>query len=507
MKSNSAVTCLPANVWALLLLLVVFVDAKCDWAKRPCQVGLVNSAYSRHAEQVKEHLAKAPRGLHRKKRQISISKLSGTGDNGGTLFAYHGNINIGTPAQSFNILFDTGSQQLWVQSKATGNGLNPSGNFFDASQSSTHVTLNKAADPIQYVDGTTVTGVLAKDVVAINDLSIPDLTFELANTVTSKTDTTGTTLPSNDTQTDGIMGLSFPLPGDEDAGLSFWDRLVSDKKVTSPAFGYFIDDTNTNGGLTFGGVDQARINGEVKYVNLTPSGIDPNGKPLYFFWQSVLTAITVGDATVAQTSKAAQVEVPDQLAVVFDTGTSLAVIPGPVADAINTRLGLQIATDAEPYLYVADCSDGKIPSGMPDVTLSFGSTNITITAEEYLFFQPAEQPGVIACVSGFAGQDITTASASGSGNSKLLFPSGILGNVFLRRFYTVFNSGSKTVGFAIANRNTGIGPRLTSLPSSTLPPPAGTHSAAPSLRRASGRWFTHPTVVWALAAAVCQFTY
>ncbi|KAI8588853.1 aspartic peptidase domain-containing protein [Geranomyces variabilis] len=410
-----------------------------------CHVPLANPKFLEHKVKIQSLISTAPRLSTRKihsKRQIAIDPLVGTGDTGGTLFAYHGQLAVGSPSQKFNILFDTGSQQLWLQSKGTTGGVNTAGNSFDATKSSTFKNTGVAAEAITYVDGTSVTGTLVQDVVSISNLTIPNLTFELATSITS-----------NSSDMDGIMGMSFSLPATQSTPNepTFFERLVADNKVTSPVFGYFIDNTNAGGGLTFGGIDQARVNGAFTTLPVAPSGQDANRNDVYLFWQSLLTSISFE-------GHAGSLSMGDNFAVVFDTGTSLAVLPVRTAATLNSALGMQRASQSEPSadLYVMDCSDGQIPSNLPNIDFTFGSQVISITPQEYIFFQAGSRPGQIACVSGFAGQDITSPSTVGGGQSSALLPSAIFGNVFLRRFYTVFNIKDHTVQLAIANRGANV---------------------------------------------------
>ncbi|MBN3287235.1 PKP1 protein, partial [Polyodon spathula] len=72
---------------------------------------------------------------------------------------YYGVISIGTPPQSFNVLFDTGSANLWVPSVYCSSYACSNHNKFNPSQSSTYQALNTALS-ITYGTGS-MTGFLA----------------------------------------------------------------------------------------------------------------------------------------------------------------------------------------------------------------------------------------------------------------------------------------------------------------------------------------------------------
>ena len=80
-----------------------------------------------------------------------------------------------------------------------------------------------------------------------------------------------------------------------------------------------------------------------------------------------------------------------------------------------------------------DCE--KIPS-MPDVVLSIGGRDFTLTAEQYVL--QVEAMGQKQCISGFMGLEIPPP----------LGPLWILGDVFIGPYHTVFDYGQERIGFA-----------------------------------------------------------
>ena len=90
-----------------------------------------------------------------------------------TYFA--GRISIGTPPQTFVVLFDTGSSHLWVpnfRAQVKGCGTFPAYDHRASStseQNCTHVTLDAGSPPIS--------GYLSVDTVTIGELALPGITF------------------------------------------------------------------------------------------------------------------------------------------------------------------------------------------------------------------------------------------------------------------------------------------------------------------------------------------
>lgn len=105
-------------------------------------------------------------------------------------------------------------------------------------------------------------------------------------------------------------------------------------------------------------------------------------------------------------------------------GTSLIALPTDIAEIINNQIGAKKNWAGQ---YTVECDTIK---SLPDLTLYFGGKPYTLTAEDYIL----QVQGT--CLSAFTGIDIPGT------------PLWIIGDVFLRKYYTVYDKGRDAVGFA-----------------------------------------------------------
>ena len=121
-------------------------------------------------------------------------------------------------------------------------------------------------------------------------------------------------------------------------------------------------------------------------------------------------------------------------------------LPTDVAEMINTQIGAKRGWNGQ---YTVDCS--TVPS-LPDLTFTFDGKPYPIKATDYIL----EVQGT--CISSFTGMDINLPGGSLWIIGKLyscqilillLSVMGV-GDVFLRRYYTVYDLERDAVGFALA---------------------------------------------------------
>jgi predicted aspartyl protease len=308
---------------------------------------------------------------------------------------YYITVEIGTPPQSFTVVGDTGSSNVWVPStKCTNCGSKAK---FDSSKSSTY-QANGTAFNIMYGSGP-VSGYLSEDTISIGGLAVTKKFAEI-------TDVSGLGPAFALSQMDGIVGFAFDSIS-VDHLTPFFHALIEAGKLDEPVFSFYLSNTNgQNGELTLGGTDESKYTGGITWIPLTSET----------YWAFELKGFNInGNNMVSGVNMA-----------IADTGTSLLAVPKADMKAIATAVG---ATPffLNPNEYTVDCS--KI-SSMPNIEVALDGASFTITPQQYVLNEENT-----VCLLGIMGIDLPE-------------PLIILGDVFLRTVYSVFDFGNQRIGFA-----------------------------------------------------------
>eukprot|EP00055_Hartaetosiga_balthica_P008148 m.29334 g.29334 ORF g.29334 m.29334 type:complete len:381 (+) comp6142_c0_seq1:82-1224(+) len=317
---------------------------------------------------------------------------------------YYGPISIGTPAQFFKVVFDTGSSNLWVPGLSCKSLACDVHKKYDSSKSSTY-TKNGTFFSIQYGSGA-LTGFLDIDKVCAGDACVAQQTFAESTVEPGLAFVAG--------KFDGILGMGWTEIS-VDQVVPFWYNLVKEGTVDKNMYSFWLDrnaQDRTGGELTLGGYDATKISGPITWVPLTKDG----------YWQFEMSSLSIEGDSYCSNCQA-----------IADTGTSLIAGPVDAVKQIQKKIGATPIAEGE---YMVDCS--KIPS-MPNVDIVLAGTKFTLTPQQYVLQVTAA--GETECISGFMGMDVPPPMG----------PLWILGDVFIGAYTTVFNMGGNNVGFGKSN--------------------------------------------------------
>jgi len=318
---------------------------------------------------------------------------------------YYGPITIGTPAQDFNVVFDTGSSNLWVPSASCSilNIACKRHNQYDSSKSSTFVK-NGTAFAIRYGSGS-LSGITSEDTVTVGTavakgqlfaeaMKEPGMAFVMA-------------------KFDGIMGMAFPKISVNGMRPVF-QTLFAEGSVKQNLFSFYLnrDTSGSIGGvLDLGGIDADHYTGDIKYHDVVSAT----------YWTLYMDSVAYDGKDTGTCG--------GKCPTIIDSGTSLIAAPTAAADKINTDIGATKVANGE---YSVDCS--KIDS-MKDITFTLNGEAYALSGKDYILKETVM--GQTSCISGFMGMDINNGM-------------WILGDVFMGRYFTVFDVGNQRVGFAAA---------------------------------------------------------
>ncbi|KAJ2817877.1 hypothetical protein FBU31_006069, partial [Coemansia sp. 'formosensis'] len=243
------------------------------------------------------------------------------------------------------------------------------------------------------------------DTVQIGNLTVPNQVIGLATNESHayQVDTV-----------DGLLGLSYSgvsfIPG----VTTFLDNIVENSYLKEPIFSVYIkekDEKDYAGEYLFGDIDRSRFSGELTWV--------PLHQPK--FWEIMLDGVSFNVDNVGK-------EVMDiRGPAIIDTGTTLIVMSDEQATEFHR--GIPTAENSDIYGWIMPCNADQVVPG--NLSFTIGGNDFSVPVKN-LVREPVK------------GLDGWCFSAVTSGASNFI----ILGDVFLRSNYVVFDRGQARVGIA-----------------------------------------------------------
>lgn len=319
--------------------------------------------------------------------------------------SYYGPITIGTPPQTFDVIFDTGSSNLWIPSKKCSifNIACHKHKQYDSTKSSTYVADGR---PFEIYYGTgSMSGFVSKDKVCVSGVCVNGQGFAEAVREPG--------MIFVNAQFDGILGMGFSSISQDNLPTVF-DNMITQGQVEAPVFSFYLnrDVEDPNGGkLVLGGSDSSLYTGNLHYTDLSAAT----------YWQIKMDGMTLGEFEC-------DVACVGGCQAILDTGTSL--IAGPTKEVFGIYKFLGAFVDQQSGLAFVEC---ETMDKLPSITFSFGGQNYELEAKDYI--QKVSDGQQEICLVGFMG------------GSEDLY---ILGDVFLGRYYSEYDVGNKRVGLAQA---------------------------------------------------------
>jgi cathepsin D len=316
---------------------------------------------------------------------------------------YFGEVDIGVPPQKFKVIYDSGSSNLWVPSKSCTNCKRGSP-AYDSKSSSTY-TEDGQSFSLQYGTGS-CNGFISTDSVTIGGLTITD--FKFGEVTTEAEDVFG------QAPFDGILGLG-PAAAAVDHVPMPMQTLVDQKKIDHNVFAFYLSSGGKTGStLSLGGPDPSFYTGDFHYV---PVAMAAKVLP---YWLVSASDIKINGEKTHSCSWFTGCEM------VVDTGTSLLAGPKSSVDKLIEKVGK----------VSEDCSNVK---SLPILSFSIAGKDFDLGPDFYVL-RGEDESGKEACELGIQSIDAGV-------------PIWILGDPFLRKYYTVWDAEQNRVGFALAKQS------------------------------------------------------
>ncbi|KAI9259403.1 aspartic peptidase domain-containing protein [Phascolomyces articulosus] len=320
---------------------------------------------------------------------------------------YVGTIGVGNPPQLFQMDFDTGSADIWIPHIGCAHcGKHP---LFDPSESSTFIQDTNQTWGLRYGDGSGVQGIIGRDTVHLGELSHPNQVLGLVQ---------GESVDlAMDPELDGIFGLAYAPLAFTGQKQSIVEGMRDSGMIPAAKVGVYLGRARDGGKgeLSFGKANPDHYEGELVDVPVTKKK----------FWQVSLNGLKVdGEETLSKPIDA-----------IIDTGTTLIILPSELAESIHATIpGSKFSSM---YGWRMPCELKASAAGETKVVFTLGEHEFALKASELVRERaaPSDDGEEKLCYSGIA---------------EAKTPMIIMGDTFLRSFYSVYDFDRDVVSFAPA---------------------------------------------------------
>jgi len=315
---------------------------------------------------------------------------------------YFGPITIGTPGQTFNVVFDTGSSNLWVYDSscaAAGHVSCMLHNSFKAHESTTF-RHEHGIMGVHYGGGI-IKARLSRDTIHLDNIAIPNQLFGSTYFAEGKFG-----------KSDGILGLAMPALATHHS-IPVFDHIAKEHLLPHPQFAFYLSNhaAGDNSEFSLGAPNPARMATEFNYHNL----INSND-----YW-----AVKMDDIELNGKRLNACDNEKGYCKLVVDSGTSFLTAPFAATREMLPHMHSQ-----------RDCSN---VGELPEIAYIIEGKRYPLTADDYVVKVHHKGRGV-QCITGLMHLDVPAPRG----------PVFILGDVFMRKYYSLFDRKNNRVGLALA---------------------------------------------------------
>ncbi|KZT39402.1 acid protease [Sistotremastrum suecicum HHB10207 ss-3] len=297
---------------------------------------------------------------------------------------------IGTPAVTLTLDFDTGSSDLWVWSTETREKRSDKAKHavYNPSKSRTSHQIPHVTWKISYADQSSASGDVHTDVVKLGNVTIPNQAVEVARQLSDAFTESGS---------DGILGLAFHrLNTASTKQKTPMENMIEQKLIKEPIFTVRLDKGDSEGYYTFGYMEMPKKASKLYYTRV----IKDNG-----YWEFRSCYFKFGK----------QIYHRDNNTAILDTGTTLVLLHDTFVHLIYSAIpGAYLDSDQGGYIFPTNTK-------IPPLSFCVGDYLFTIPGKDLAFSE--------------AGKGYSFGAVQSRGGN----PQDILGDVFLKHIYAVFD--------------------------------------------------------------------
>ncbi|KAM0286073.1 hypothetical protein ACHAQH_001081 [Verticillium albo-atrum] len=308
----------------------------------------------------------------------------------GSDFSYFVQAKLGSEGKELYMLVDTGAGTSWVMGSDCASPACGLHNSFGPDDSKTFNPVDEHYS-VRYGSGS-VKGSKVTDTIAVAGMELK-FKFGVANETSDD---------FNHFPFDGILGMS--LSGGESD--NFMSIVADSKSLDKNIFCVFINrasDGPNTGELSFGECNKDKYTGDFTYTDVGSNNGD---------WAIPMDGLTYDGKKAGVKGKLAYV----------DTGTSY--VFGPESDVKAFHENIPGSSSSDGTTWTVPCDSNE------EVTYIFSGVSYTISAKDWL-----SKPKDGVCTSNIYGHEVVPNS-------------WLLGDLFLKNVYAVFDSDEKRIGFA-----------------------------------------------------------
>jgi len=306
---------------------------------------------------------------------------------------YYGTIAMGNPRQNFTVIFDTGSSNTWLPSVncPMSNSACQNHRKYNSSRSSSYIPDGRNFT-LRYGSGKVV-GYLSKDTMHIAGAELPHFTFGESLFLQH--------FAFSSVKFDGLVGLGLGVLSWSNT-TPFLELLCAQRLLEKCVFSVYLRRDPRE--IVFGGFDESKFEGKLHYVPVSQ----------WHTWSLQISKTSVGTKQIGGKSNA-----------ILDTGTSLVLVPQQTYhNLLNT-----VSAKLQNGYFVVACKSGSLPN----INILIGDKVFPLTSSDYIMEVLLDRKPV--CVLAIA---------------PINRGFWVLGDIFLRRYYTVFDATEKRIGLAKA---------------------------------------------------------